>query len=278
MTLSSRTFRASCLQVNAGNNLKENIALALELVEEAVSGGADLVLMPENVSMMEWGRKRITAKAQSEGCHEGLSTFRDCAVRHKIWIHTGSLAVSLDDGRVANRTYVINDSGDIATKYDKIHMFDVDLGGGERYAESSTFASGGEAVAVDLPWGRLGLTICYDLRFPGLFRNLAQAGSEVIAVPSAFTQITGKAHWHVLLRARAIETGSFILAPAQTGIHPEGRKTYGHSLIVDPWGSILVDAGTEPGIISAEIDLNEVDKARSRMPSLKHDRAFEKLI
>lgn len=278
MTLSSRTFCASCLQVNAGNNLKENIAFAIGLVEEAVSSGADLVLMPENVSMMEWGRKNITAKAQTEGSHEALSTFRDCAARHNIWIHTGSLAVSLDDGRVANRTYVINDSGDIATKYDKIHMFDVDLGGGERYAESSTFASGGEAVAVDLPWGRLGLTICYDLRFPGLYRNLAQAGSEVIAVPSAFTQMTGQAHWHVLLRARAIETGSFILAPAQTGIHPEGRKTYGHALIVDPWGSVLVDAGTEPGIISVQIDLNEVDKARSRMPSLKHDRAFEKLL
>jgi predicted amidohydrolase len=277
MNSPSRTLRISCLQVTAGNDLDENVQAALELVDQSVAAGADFVLMPENVTMMEWGRKAIISKAQRETDHKGLAAFQECAQRHGIWIHTGSLSISLDDGRVANRTYVLNDKGEVAAQYDKIHMFDVDLGGGERYAESSTFAPGDKAVIVDLPWGRLGLTICYDLRFPSLYRNLGKAGAEIIAVPSAFTQVTGDAHWHVLLRARAIETGSFIVAPAQTGSHPGDRKTFGHALIIDPWGRVVADAGTEPGFKSAEIDLSQVEKVRKRMPSLSHGRQFEAL-
>ena len=270
----SREFTVACLQVTAGNVLQDNVDTALRLVEQVVEDGADLIMMPENVTMMEWGRKAITSKARPEKDHEGLAAFRSAARQHKVWIHCGSLSISLDDGRIANRTYVLNDLGEIVATYDKIHMFDVDLGDGERYAESTTFAPGDKAVVVDLPWGQLGLTICYDLRFPALYRSLAHAGAELITVPSAFTQVTGEAHWHVLLRARAIETGSFIVAPAQTGNHPGDRMTYGHALIVDPWGKVLADAGTETGLITAQINLGKVDKVRKRMPSLSHDRTF----
>lgn len=274
MSDDSQPFKAACLQVNAGNDLHHNIKIARALIENAVEAGAQLVLMPENVTMMEWGRQAITDKAREESKHEGLNAFRLLAQKHGIWLHCGSLSIKLNDGRVANRTYVLNPDGEIAAQYDKIHMFDVDLGNGERYAESSTFAPGDQAAVVELPWGRLGLTICYDLRFPSLFRNLAQAGANIITVPAAFTKPTGEAHWHVLLRARAIETGAYVLAPAQTGIHPNDRKTYGHALIVDPWGQILADAGTEPGVILAEIDASVSAKTRRKMPSLDHDRAF----
>jgi predicted amidohydrolase len=192
----------------------------------------------------------------------------------KVWVHAGSLAVLVDDGKVANRTYVIDPNGAVAASYDKIHMFDVDLGNGETYRESATFHAGNAAASVDLPWGRLGLTICYDLRFPHLYRHLAQAGADFIAVPSAFTRVTGEAHWHVLLRARAIETGCFIFAPAQTGTHARGRQTFGHALIVNPWGEVLADAGTAPGIITAKIDPAEVGKARGRVPAIGLNAPF----
>lgn len=277
MPPSKSPLLVACLQVNAGNDLGQNIETAVGLVGEAVEGGAEFILMPENVTMMEWGRKAITSKAQTENDHQGLAAFRAAAKQHRIWLHCGSLAISLDDGRVANRTYVLDSDGEIAARYDKIHMFDVDLGNGERYAESSTFAPGDKAVLVDLPWGKLGLTICYDLRFPSLFRDLAQAGADMITVPSAFTQVTGEAHWHVLLQARAIETGAFVLAPAQTGTHPADRKTFGHALIVDPWGKVLADAGTEPGFISATINIADVGLTRQKMPSLSHDRPFTRV-
>ncbi len=274
MSADSHPFKAACLQLNAGNDLDDNIEIARTLIENAVESGAQLVLMPENVTMMEWGRRAITEKARQESDHEGLEAFRALAQKHSIWLHCGSLTIKLEDGRVANRTYVLNPDGEIAAQYDKIHMFDVDLGNGERYAESSTFAPGDQAAVVDLPWCRLGLTICYDLRFPSLFRNLAQSGADIITVPAAFTRPTGEAHWHVLLRARAIETGAYVLAPAQTGTHPNDRKTYGHALIVDPWGQILADAGTEPGVILADIDPSVSAKTRQKMPSLGHDRSF----
>ena len=267
-------FKAACLQVNAGNDLQQNVQTALDLIEHAVAAGANLVLMPENVTMMEWGRRAITEKAQPDETHEGLAAFREAAKSHTIWLHCGSLAISLPDGRVANRTYVLDPSGQIAAQYDKIHMFDVDLGPGNRYAESSTFAPGDKAVTVALPWGCLGLTICYDLRFPHLYRTLAQRGAHFITVPSAFTQVTGEAHWHVLLRARAIETGSYIFAPAQTGVHPGDRATFGHALIIDPWGKILADGGVEPGFIVADIEPENVARIREKMPSLSHDRPF----
>lgn len=274
MANNETSFKAACLQVNAGNELAENIEVALALIARAANDGAQLVLMPENVAMMEWGRKAILAKAFPEREHPALAVFREAARAHQVWLHCGSLAVSLPDGRVANRTYVLDPDGETISSYDKIHMFDVNLGEGERYAESSTFAPGEKAVLADLPWGTLGLTICYDLRFPALFRALAQGGAKMITVPAAFTQVTGEAHWHTLLKARAIETGCYIFAPAQTGVHPADRKTYGHALIVDPWGKVIADAGTEAGIISAEINLDLVDRVRKKMPSLEHDRPF----
>ena len=267
-------FKAACVQVNAGNDMAANIAVASDLTRSAVAQGAQLVLFPENVAMMEWGRAAITAKAMTEETHAALAAFRALARELKIWLHAGSLTVLRDNGKVANRTYVIDPKGGIAAKYDKIHMFDVDLGNGERYAESATFEPGNAAKFVDLPWGRLGLTICYDLRFPHLYRHLAQQGADFLTVPSAFTQVTGEAHWHVLLRARAIETGCYVLAPAQTGTHTGGRKTFGHALIVAPWGEILADAGTAPGVIVADIDPAKVAGARAKVPAISLNAAF----
>jgi len=268
------TFTAACIQVNASNDMAANIGVASDLARKAVAEGADLVLMPENVAMMEWGRANVTAKAMPEETHAALAAFRALAKELKIWLHCGSLSVSQPSGKVANRTYVLNPAGEIVARYDKIHMFDVDLGNGERYTESSTFAAGNSAVAVDLPWGKLGLTICYDLRFPHLYRHLGQAGAHFLTVPAAFTKVTGEAHWHVLLRARAIETGCFVFAPAQTGTHAGDRKTFGHALIINPWGEILADAGTEPGFITAQINVAEVAKARGKIPALGLDATF----
>lgn len=267
-------FKVACLQVNASDDMAANIKVAADMTRDAVAQGAALVLMPENVSMMEWGRAAITAKAMPEATHAALAAFRELARDLKIWLHGGSLAVLRDDGKVANRTYVFDPKGNVAAQYDKIHMFDVDLGNGERYAESATFQAGDAAKVVDLPWGRLGLTICYDLRFPHLFRHLAQKGAQLLTVPSAFTQPTGEAHWHVLLRARAIENGCYVFAPAQTGTHAGGRKTYGHALIIGPWGEVIADAGTAPRIIVADIDPAEVSKARGKVPAISADAPF----
>ena len=276
--MASPLFKAACLQVNASNDMAANIATASDLTRRAVSQGAAFVLMPENVTMMEWGRANVTAKAMPEERHVALSAFRALARELQIWLHCGSLAVILPSGKVANRTYVLNPDGAVAASYDKIHMFDVDLGNGERYMESATFESGNAAVTVDLPWGRLGLTICYDLRFPHLYRHLGQAGADFLTVPAAFTKVTGEAHWHVLLRARAIETGCFVFAPAQTGTHAGDRKTFGHALIVNPWGEILADAGTEPGVIVADIDVAEVARARAKIPALTLDAPFSPVV
>lgn len=268
-------FKAACIQVTAGRELSPNIEAACGLAREARAAGADLVLMPENVAMMEWGKAAITAKAMPEAEHIALATFRELARDTGLWLHTGTLAVLVADGRVANRTYVIDPAGQVVAWYDKIHMFDVDLANGESYRESATFAPGNRAVLATTPWGRLGLTICYDLRFPHLFRSLAKAGADFIAVPAAFTRVTGMAHWHVLLRARAIETGCYIFAPAQTGRHETGRDTYGHALIIAPWGEVLADAGEHPGFVLAEIDTDRVAEARGQVPALSHDRAYE---
>ncbi|MBI2235996.1 MAG: carbon-nitrogen hydrolase family protein [Magnetospirillum sp.] len=269
-----RPFKAACLQLNTGNELTPNLEKAEQLAMEARAAGADLILMPENVAMMEWGRSNIVLKAMPEDEHLALKFFRDLARELGCWLHCGSLAVLLDGGMVANRTIVLRPDGTIAGRYDKIHMFDVDLGLGEVYKESATFLPGDQAVTVDLPWGRLGLSICYDLRFPHLYRQLAKADCDFIAVPAAFTRTTGKAHWHVLLRARAIETGCYILAPAQCGEHVNARQTYGHALIVSPWGEILADALERPGWVIADIDPGKVAEARKKVPSLDHDRPF----
>jgi predicted amidohydrolase len=270
-------FKAACLQVNASNDLEANIQAAIGLACDARAAGADLVLMPENVSMMEWGRRNIVEKAMPEETHKALAAFRELARETRLWLHCGSLAVRLNGAQVANRTYVLDPEGEVVAKYDKIHMFDVDLGNGEAYRESTTFAPGNATVMVGLPWGKLGLSICYDVRFPHLYRDLAKAGAEFLAVPAAFTRTTGRAHWHVLMRARAIETGCYVFAPAQCGEHVGGRQTFGHSLIVSPWGAVLADGGEEPGFVMATIEVAEVAEARRKVPSLTHDRPYRRL-
>lgn len=267
-------LKVACIQVNATNDMDVNIRTAAGFACDARAAGAGLVLMPENVAMMEKGRQNIVAKAMPERSHKALAAFREVARETGLWLHCGSLAVLLDNGMVANRTYVLDPWGDVVAKYDKIHMFDVDLGNGETYRESATFAPGADTVLAATPWGKLGLSICYDMRFPHLFRDLAKAGAVFLAVPSAFTRTTGSAHWHVLLRARAIETGCYVFAPAQCGEHVGGRQTFGHSLIVAPWGTVLADGGEQPGFVIADVDPSEVAEARRRVPSLTHDRPY----
>jgi predicted amidohydrolase len=220
-------------------------------------------------------REQLFAVIAEEESDNALATLRELARQFGFYIHIGSLAIRISHDRAANRSFLVDPKGDIAARYDKIHMFDVDLAGGESYRESRNYRPGDSAVLADLPWGRLGLTICYDLRFPALYRALAEAGATMLSIPSAFTKQTGDAHWHVLVRARAIENGCFVFAAAQGGKHENGRDTYGHSLIVDPWGRIIAEGGTEPGVVMARIDPAEVTKARARIPSLQHGRRFE---
>lgn len=271
-------LKAACVQVNASNDMDRNIAEFSDLIRQARDGGADFITTPECVSMMEVGTKNIFAKAFIESEHPALAAFQDLAKETGAWLLAGSLSVKLeDDERLANRQYLLAPNGSVVAKYDKIHMFDVNLSSGESYRESKNYRPGDVGVLADLPWGRLGMTICYDMRFAYLYRALAHAGADILVMPSAFTRPTGKAHWHVLLRARAIETGCFVLAAAQCGEHAGGRKTYGHSLIVAPWGEVLADGGEEPGIVMADLDMSAIAEARSRVPSLEHDRDFTML-
>jgi predicted amidohydrolase len=275
MVADPRPFRAAVVQVNAGNDMGYNIWRACDAVRRARAGGAEFVLLPENVAMMELGRDNVLAHAHAEADHPALAAFRDVARETGAWVLGGTLAIRLADGRAANRSHLIAADGALAAAYDKIHMFDVDLSEQERYRESETFHPGERAVVADLPWARLGLSVCYDLRFASLYRTLAQAGAGLLAVPAAFTVPTGAAHWHVLLRARAIETGCYVLAPAQHGLHPHERRTYGHSLVIDPWGTVLADAGeADFDILHVTIDPASVDEARRRIPALSHDRPF----
>lgn len=270
----SRGFRLACVQVNAGNEIAPNIDIANGLIREAAAAGADVVSLPECVALLEPDRDALFRKSAVEADHPALQAFTVIACELGIWLHVGSLAVLSADGRIANRTFLIDPTGTVTAKYDKIHMFDVDLADGESYRESNTYQPGGQAVMADLPWARAGLTICYDVRFPALYAHLAEAGAEIIGVPSAFTRKTGRPHWHVLLRARAIETGCWVFAAAQCGDHAAGRQTYGHSLIVDPWGEIVAEAGEEPGIIIADIDPARVAEARRAVPSLTNGRPY----
>ncbi|MEO3434744.1 carbon-nitrogen hydrolase family protein [Inquilinus sp. CAU 1745] len=266
--------RVACVQVNAGPEIEPNLTAAGDLVRRARDSGAELIALPENVSMIVQGRAKVLERARPQDDHPAVPFFADLARETGAMILAGSLAVSLGEGRVANRSFLFDAEGRIVATYDKIHMFDVDLPGGESYRESATFRPGDQAVLVETPWGGLGMTICYDVRFAYLYRALAQAGASIITVPAAFTVPTGQAHWHVLLRARAIETGCFVIAPAQTGTHDQGRRTYGHSLIVAPWGEILADAGEDVGFIPADLDLDAVAEARKRVPALRHDREY----
>jgi predicted amidohydrolase len=244
-------------------------------VRRARDAGADLIMTPEVSDMIEPKRALRDEKARAEAAHPMLAAFRDLARETGAHLLLGSIIVRTEgDGRLANRSFLIAPDGNILARYDKIHMFDVDLPGGESYRESAVFKPGEGTALAALPWGVLGLTVCYDLRFPHLYRALAQGGADFLTVPSAFTVPTGKAHWHVLLRARAIENGCFVFAPAQCGEHAEGRKTYGHSLIVAPWGEVLAEAVEEPGFILAEIDSGKIAEARRAVPSLGHDRPF----
>jgi len=269
------TFRAALIQMRSARSPQANIDDAAKLIGEAKNAGADYVLTPEMTNVMEVRREALFTSIVAEDDDTSLATFRELARKLGIFVHVGSLAVRVSHDKAANRSFLIDRKGEIAARYDKIHMFDVDLANGESYRESRTYRPGELAVVADLPWGRLGLTVCYDLRFPALYRALAEAGAIFLTVPSAFTKQTGDAHWHVLLRARAIENGSFVLAAAQGGKHKNGRETYGHSLVIDPWGRILAEGGTEPGVVLAEIDPAEVAAARARIPSLQHGRRFE---
>jgi predicted amidohydrolase len=272
---SDRQFRAALVQLRAGRDIAPNLDQAEALVRQAAKGGAAYVQTPENTALMELEPERVLALVQPEAESVPLEHLRALAAELGIWLHVGSLGIKIDEGRVANRSFLIDPQGDITARYDKLHMFDVDLAGGESYRESQYYGPGAKAVVADLPWARLGMTICYDLRFPALYRALATAGAEVIAVPAAFTKQTGQAHWHVLVRARAIETGAFVLAATQGGLHENGRETFGHSMIVSPWGEILAEAGEDPCVVFADIDPAASAEARASIPSLKHGRAFE---
>ncbi len=269
------TFRVGLIQTRAGRTPQANLDAVTKLIGEAKQGGAHYVQTPEMTNIMEVSRDKLFATIVAEELDHSLATFRELARQLAIYIHVGSLAIKIAPDKAANRGFLIDPRGEIVARYDKIHMFDVDLANGESYRESRSYRAGEHAVVSDLPWGRLGLTVCYDLRFPALYRALAEAGASFLAIPSAFTQQTGQAHWHVLNRARAIENGCFVFAAAQGGKHENGRETFGHSVVVNPWGEIIAEGGTEPGVVFAEVDPAEVAAARARIPSLQHGRRFE---
>jgi len=271
----SAPFTVACVQTTTGRDIAANVEAAGEMVRDAARAGADFVLLPETVNLMELDRKAREDKIDADGGDAGLKGFCALARDAGVWLLAGSLVKRNEGGKAVNRSFLIDPDGAVKAHYDKIHMFDVDLGDGEVHRESNAYEAGARAVTADLPWGTLGMTVCYDLRFPHLYRALAQkGGADFLSVPSAFTRPTGSAHWHVLLRARAIENGCYVFAPAQCGEHENGRKTYGHSLIIDPWGEVLADGGDEPGFIAAEVNPAAVTQARTKIPSLAHDRDF----
>lgn len=274
-------MRVALLQLNASDDPIANLAETERLLRQAVLGGAEWVLTPEVTNVVSASRTRQNEVLCVEAEDPTLARMRELAVELGVWLNLGSLALlsGAPDGRFCNRQFLIDPDGEVAARYDKIHMFDVELGGTESYRESAGYRPGETAVLAETPWTKVGLTICYDMRFPALYRALAEAGAEVLTAPSAFTVPTGRAHWHVLLRSRAIETGCFVLAAAQTGRHSATRgrvrETYGHSLIVDPWGEVVADGGDGVGVVLADLDLAAVAKARSRVPSLENARSFE---
>lgn len=273
-------MRVGLVQTSVTDDPAANLPHTLALVQAAVDGGADFVLTPECTNGLSSSRDHQRMVFHHQADDPTLAALRAEASRANTWLLIGSLGLKTHDadGRFANRSFLIRPDGDIAAQYDKIHMFDVNVSDTEIYRESAGYRPGGQAVVADTSFGTLGMTVCYDLRFPHLYRSLAQAGAQILTVPAAFNHITGAAHWEVLLRARAVETGCFVLAPAQTGYHPEvagkGRHTHGHSLVINPWGKVLADGGAAPGVTFADIDLAEVASARGRIPSLMHDRQF----
>jgi predicted amidohydrolase len=275
MSDAQKAFRVGLVQMCAGRDVGKNIATATELIRAAARGGAAYVQTPEMTNIMELERPRLLAAVRPEESDPGVVQFRALAAELGIWLHIGSLALEGAHGKPVNRSLLISPDGNISARYDKIHMFDVDLGGGESYKESANYEPGREAVVANLPWGQLGMTICYDLRFPHLHRALAKAGARFIAVPAAFTKPTGLAHWHTLLRARAIECQCYVFAAAQGGRHENGRETFGHSLVISPWGEVLAEADVQPAVTFADVELQRLDDVRRQVPSLRHDRPFD---
>jgi predicted amidohydrolase len=272
---SKASFRVGLVQMCTGRDVERNLADAGALIRAAAGQGAQYVQTPEITTLMEMERGRLFAAIGPEEGNPAVVRFAALAQELGIWLHVGSMAVLLPGGKIANRSLLFSPEGAVEARFDKLHMFDVELPGGESYRESRTYQPGGAGVLAGLPWGTLGITVCYDLRFPHLYRALAKSGADFLAIPSAFTRQTGEAHWHVLVRARAIENGCFVFAAAQTGKHESGRETYGHSLIVAPWGEVIADAGASTGFVVADVHADEVEKARARIPSLRHDRPFE---
>jgi len=271
----SRKFRVACIQNCAEREMAPSIEAVSRLIRAAAKDGAELIQLPEMVTMLEPQNRLVLEKAVPEAADPGLAAFRALARETGAWILVGSLLLKEPGAeRVVNRSLLLDNSGGIVARYDKLHLFDVDLASGEQYRESATVKAGDRAVLAPSPWGLIGLSVCYDLRFAYLYRALAQAGASYLSIPAAFTYTTGKAHWHVLVRARAIETGSYVFAANQGGTHAEGRRTWGHALIVDPWGEVLADGGEREGFIAADIDPAKVAEARAMIPALKHDRKF----
>lgn len=267
-------LRAACIQMRSGTEPAANLAAATDMIREAAGQGARFIATPEMTNLLDIRPGMARPKVRREAEDESLPAFRALAAELGVTLLIGSLAIALEeDERFANRSFLIGPDGSLIARYDKIHMFDVEVGDGQTYRESRAYRPGEGAVLATAPFGRIGLTICYDLRFPHLYRRLAQAGADILTIPAAFTRVTGEAHWHVLIRARAIETGCFVIAPAQGGRHEDGRETFGHSMIVSPWGEVIAELqGDEPGILLADLDLQEVAAARQRIPSLMHDR------
>ena len=269
-------LKVACIQTNSKSDPNINIREVSSLIRAARSNGAELITTPEVVGMLEPNREKALNKAQPENDHSVLREFRALSKDLSIWLLIGSISIKLSNGKLANRSFLINPDGQIIARYTKIHMFDVEVNDGSIYRESTTYQPGTSACLAKTPWGLVGLTVCYDIRFPALYRDLAKAGAKIIFIPSAFTEVTGEAHWHILQRARAIENGCFIVSAAQTGIHEQNRKTFGHSIIVDPWGKILAEADKDVGFITADLDLHLVNEVRKKVPSLTHDREYSK--
>ncbi len=268
-------FKAACVQLNSGNDMAANLDAAAAGVRAAARQGAQFIMLPEYAALLDGSGRVMRENSYPEAGHPALPAFQALAQETRTWLLVGSLTVKVDGEQMANRSYLLAADGGIAAHYDKIHMFDVTLPSGKVIRESSAYRPGDRAVIAATPWGPLGMTVCYDLRFPHLYRALAQAGAIFLAVPSSFQRETGVAHWHTLLRARAIENLSYVFAPAMCGDHPGGRMTYGHSLIIDPWGKILAELGDEPGVAIAEINTDEVARVRGMLPALEHDRRFQ---
>lgn len=270
------TLRVACIQTTSGANVQANLDVAWDIIKKARDAGADLIALPEAANIMASNKNILKENTQPEENNVALLAFQDMAQETGAWILVGSLLIALQaTNKMANRSFLLDNKGVIRAQYDKIHMFDVELGGTENHLESDCYEPGNKLVLATTPWGQLGMTICYDLRFAYLYRALGHAGARMLSIPSAFTKVSGRAHWHVLQRARAIETGCYVIAPAQCGNHPGYRQTYGHSLIVDPWGEVIADGGEEIGFIIADVDLTKVDEARNKIPAIRHDRDFQ---